>query len=73
MTLLEAVERSILAHLRLHVDSAANRVVNFYESYGTVVILYSHTGPTRELKSHTFHGGIHNMLHLVDLDLTGES
>lgn len=73
MTLLEAVERSILVHLKLRVDSTATRVISFYESSGDTVILYAHSGPTRDLKRYVFTQGIRGAFHLMDLDLTGES
>lgn len=73
MTLLEAVQASILAHLKLRVDPTARSVISFYESEGDTVILYTHTGPTRDLKRHVFPQGIRGAFHLMDLDLTGES
>lgn len=73
MTLLEVVKASILAYLRQRVDATAKTVVDFYETQGGTVILYSHSGATREIKRHLFHAGILTMLHLVDLDLTEES
>lgn len=73
MTLLDVVDTSILAHLKRHVDSAATRVITFYESSGETVIIYVHGGITREVRRHVLHGSIPNMLHLIDFDLTGES
>ena len=78
MKLNEVIRVSVAAFLQKHTGNGVRSIVSFAQELHDngdkfTRIYYTHSGPTREIRSHLYYGTFQQLMEDVDLNLTGES